>query len=72
METQDLEFELEPIEFETVYDGVRCVAYAYPEVALGGDGWANIKASDGLIHRFQENGQWFDQAVSEVLDEGRF
>lgn len=62
----------EPMEFMTVYNGVRCVAYARPEVILGGNGWANIKTSEGLVHRFQEDGQWHDQEPSDVLDGGRF
>lgn len=62
----------EPMEFMTTYNGVRCTAYAKPEVILGGDGWANIRTAEGLVHRFQQGGQWHDQEVSEVLDEGRF
>ena len=62
----------EPMEFVTVYEGMRHVAYAKPEVILGGDGWANIRTAEGLVHRFQEGGQWFDQDPSKTLDEGRF
>lgn len=62
----------EPMQFQTWYGGRWCVAYAKPEVILGGNGWANIRTSEGLVYRFQQDGQWYDQEVSEVLDDGRF
>lgn len=62
----------ESIEFKTTYNGQRVKGWALPEVALGGDGWANLRVDGELVHRRQVDGVWLEQEVSEVLDEGRF
>lgn len=64
----------EPIEFQTTYNGQRVKAWALPEVALGGDGWANLRVDSELIHRRQSNGVWepYETITSEALDEDRF
>lgn len=62
----------EPIEFKTTYNGQRCRAWALPEVALGGDGWANLRVDGELIHRRQCEGKWEEPELVAEVDDGRF